>query len=128
MRILIVDDDTGTLNSLKACAVSAGLDVVEANSPGRALAHIAASVDQGAGIDVLVTDLKMPGMDGLELIQTARKVRADLRAILMTAYGRERVKNRLSELGGCNYLEKPFSPEEFIHAVNEVGIQKKAVR
>jgi len=127
MRILIVDDNTGTLNALKACAVGAGHEVLIAKSPGEALTRITASVDEGPEIDVLVTDLKMPGMDGLELIGAARKLRTELRAVLMTAYGNERVKNQLSQLGWCAYLEKPFGPEEFIRAVDTVGIHKEVL-
>jgi len=119
MRILIVDDDTGTLNALKACVMSAGHEAVVMNNPFRALSYVAASVGKSPAIDVLVTDLKMPGMDGLELIRAARETRSELRAVLMTAYGSDRVRNRLSELRSCEYLDKPFNPAEFISAIEK---------
>jgi len=117
MRICIVDDHVGTLNSLRAYLVSMGHQVVVFSDPLKAVSILASATEPLPGIDLLVTDLNMPGMNGLELIRTVRKSRADLPAILMTAYGDNEVHKALKELSCCGYLDKPFSPEKIFEMV-----------
>lgn len=122
MRILVVDDDTGTLNALKAYLASAGHEAVVAKDGYQALSAIRTSTDRAESIDLLVTDLKMPGMDGLELIRAARNERPGLPIILMTAYGDDSVRREITGLGSCRYLDKPFSPETLLTEIEALRL------
>jgi len=122
MRILVVDDDTGTLNALKAYLASAGHEAVVAKDGYQALSAIRASTDRAESIDLLVTDLKMPGIDGLELIRAAKNERPGLPIILMTAYGDESVRREVDGLGSCGYLDKPFSPEKLLKEIEALRL------
>jgi len=114
MKILVVDDDGGTLNALRAYLVSAGHQVVTAKDGRQALSVLEASTRGDESVDVMVTDLRMPGMTGLELIREARRKRAGLPAILTTAYGDDSIRWQAMALSACRYLEKPFHPEDLL--------------
>lgn len=111
MKILVVDDDTGILNALRASLVSFGYQVIVAKGAHQALKIINGSTTNTDIVDLLVTDLRMPGMNGLELIRSARRTSPELKALLITAYGNDEVHEFVKNLGSCEYLEKPFSPE-----------------
>lgn len=117
MKILVVDDDNGTLNALKACLASAGHEAILATDAYKALDKVESAIRGTGSIDLMVTDLKMPGMNGLELIKTVRWKGSRFPAILMTAYGSERLQQDLTELGSCGYLDKPFSPESLLTTI-----------
>lgn len=119
MKILIVDDDIGIQNALKAGLVSFGYRVIvaeEANEALKILKDFAAIKDP---IDLLITDLRMPGIDGLELIRLARIISPALKTLLMTAYGNDDIRKAVDLLGACGYLEKPFSPNNALQLINE---------
>ncbi len=78
---------------------------------------IEASIQETQPIDVMVTDLKMPRMDGLELIRAVKNERPGLPIILMTAHGDESVRREVVGLGSCGYLDKPFSPEKLLKEI-----------
>ncbi len=120
MKILVVDDDSGTLNALKACLVSAGHQAILAADAYKALDRIESAIRGNDSIDLMVTDLKMPGMNGLELIKTVRWKGSCFPVILMTAYGNEIVQQELTELGSCGYLDKPFSPESLLTTIEDL--------
>ncbi len=124
MRILAVDDDTGTLNALRAYLASAGHEVITAADGYEALDMIEASIQETQPIDVMVTDLKMPRMSGLELIRKARTERHWLPAVLMTAYGDESAQSQVKQLRSCGYLEKPFNPENLLAKIDDATKRK----
>ena len=117
MRILVVDDDIGTVNALRAHLASSGHQVVTAKDGYQALRVIEASTQGAEPIDLMVTDFKMPGMTGLELIRAVRKVAQALPAILMTAYGDDSLHRQATGEGRCGYLDKPFSPERLLSEI-----------
>jgi DNA-binding response OmpR family regulator len=119
MRILIVDDDTCALNAIKIGLMSRGYDVYIASAGEDALRIIHLSQESNKPFDLLLTDLRMPGMNGLELIESAREFMPDVKAILMTAYGDEFVKDQLEELGKCEYMDKPFRPGTLLRMIEE---------
>jgi DNA-binding response OmpR family regulator len=117
LRILVVDDDLGTLNSIKIGLFSRGHDVYTAASGEAALRIFQSTQSNKQKIDLLITDLRMREMPGLELIQSVRKIMPGIKAILITAYGDDSIKSMTLKLGQCAYLEKPFRPEDLLRKI-----------
>jgi len=120
VKILIVDDDPGTRNALKAGLTSFGYQVLAAADAPEALKIIESSINSVEPVEIMVTDLKMPGMNGLELIRSAKKMRSGLAAILMTAYGDDHIREKVTNLGRCKYIDKPFGPERLQKMIKKV--------
>ena len=118
MRILIVDDDIGTVNALKALLVSEGHTVSAEYSGLRALQAIKELNRSNDQIDLMITDLKMPGMNGHELIHITKKIMPRLPIILITAYGAGSLEKEINSFESCRLLEKPLVPEELIREIN----------
>jgi len=118
MKILVVDDDGATLNALKAGISSLGHAVEVASDPLQALDRLDRLAEKAAPVELLISDLCMPGQSGLELISQAQGRHPRLRAILMTAYGGEDTR-RMALAGGCGaYMEKPFTIEELRRVIS----------
>ncbi len=115
-RILIVDDESKVAFFLQESFESLGRNyqVVRADSGESALTEI----DQ-APFDVVITDFRMPGMSGLELMQRVREKTPDTRVILITAYGSDDVEAETRRLQAYRYFTKPFHVEDLITAVQE---------
>ena len=113
MNILIVDDDRGNLNALKAHLSRYGHHVQTADRGKKALEVIRQTHDKGLSLDLLVTDLKMPEMDGIELLRSVNTLWPKIAKVLMTAYGGRRIRNCALHLC-AEYIEKPFPPELLI--------------
>ena len=127
MTILVVDDDKGTLNALNSALRSAGHHIVTAENGRCALDKILASNGKEPSVDLLVTDLRMPGMNGLELIREARKHRPRLLAILMTGYGDDSTRLHSMGLSSCWYVEKPLKAESLLTKIEDVRIFKEGI-
>ena len=112
MKILVADDNIGTLTTLNIGLTSYGFDVVAAHNARQALFEIQSALESktNGNFDLLLTDFRMPGMNGLELINSARKLIPKLPAILVTAHGNESMKKTVSGLECCMYLDKPLPP------------------
>jgi len=121
MRIHIVDDEMSCLNALRAFLVSAGHEVLVSSDPIEALQTIRTTRERSTEIDLLVTDLRMPGMDGLRLIRLARKEDPKLPVIMITAYGDRSTRREIEQIEGCGYMEKPIDPEKFMKTVSKVS-------
>ncbi len=114
LDVLLVDDDAFLRGSLGELIAAAGHRVTTAEGGQQALALI-------GGCDVMVTDLRMPGMDGLALVRAARQRRADLEVLVMTGEGTISSAVEAMRLGARGYLAKPFEPEELILHLREVA-------
>jgi len=108
-KILIVDDEPIKRSVLCDELRDAGYDVSAAGSPLEA-EPILAETD----FDVVVTDLRMPGQDGLAFLRQLRKQRPDQAAIVMTAFATVDTAVEAMKLGALDYLQKPFSTEELL--------------
>ena len=109
-RVLLVDDDAMVRLLLAAHLEDVGYDIVQASDGLDALARL----DGGEPVDLLVTDFAMPGMNGLALIQEARKRLPDLPVLLLTGYADAGVRDRFAnnETSDTVMLRKPVSPIE----------------
>lgn len=102
-RILVVDDEQAVRDLLSKTLTMADYDVDSADDGPSAIEKMRA-----VEYDLLITDLKMPGMDGLSVIREARKLSADLRVIIITGYSTEASAIEAINLGVSGYLTKPF--------------------
>jgi len=105
-RVLIVDDDPSILFSCGHGLSKAGFTVAEASSGVEALRQIETSQ-----FDVLISDLKMPGMDGLSLVRRIRGHSAEVQVILMLEAQNNQIAVQAAELGVFQYLVKPINLE-----------------
>ncbi|RMG44294.1 MAG: sigma-54-dependent Fis family transcriptional regulator [Acidobacteria bacterium] len=115
--VLVVDDERGIREVLRAALAADGHDVLTASGATAALEHL-----RERPVDLLITDLAMPGIDGVELLRRAREIRPDVPAIVITAYGSKETAIEAMRHGAVNYLEKPFDVEELrLHAARALG-------
>ena len=101
--ILVVDDEQAVRDLLAKTLTLADYDVDAVGDGPAALERLRA-----ATYDLLITDLKMPGMDGLSVIREARKLASDLPVIVITGYSTEASAIEAINLGVAGYLTKPF--------------------
>ncbi len=124
-NILIVDDEKLFLKS-----VTDGLKAYEKKNKFKTLTapngREALSLLSSREIALLVTDLRMPEMDGLALIAQVHNLYPALPVIVMTAFGSPEIEKQVKDLGILHYLEKPIGFEEFRdHVLNEIGPKKR---
>lgn len=113
MRTLEVDDDAAVVGALREAFQDRGLDIEYATDGESALKKI-------HEVDLLVTDLRLPGMDGTELLQQARRRKPEIEVVIMTAYGTIPSAVDAIRRGARAYLTKPFDPEELISHIRNV--------
>jgi len=113
-QILLVDDQVSFCHHIKAVLEQEGYEVAVTNSADQAL-HLLSF----KAFDILLTDMKMPGVDGLELFKMARKADPDISGIIMTAFGSIASAVESIKQGITDYLQKPFEPEALLIAVEK---------
>ncbi len=113
--VLVVDDDDVLREVVATYLRHAGLEVVEADDGLRAVT-LACSVSP----DLVLLDLTLPGLDGLEVFRRMRSHRGDLPIMMLTARGDESDRVLGLELGADDYLPKPFSARELVLRVQAV--------
>jgi len=113
-KILIVDDDPSILEVLDARLSASNFKVLKANDAAGAEQILR---DQ-KGVDLLVSDIKMPGKSGVELFTDIRKDLPDLPVIFLTAYGTIPDAVDAIKLGAADYISKPFDGLELIKKIN----------
>jgi excisionase family DNA binding protein len=112
--VLVVDDEEAVRQLIaSALASEAGRDVAVAADGPSALTMLTARA-----FDLLITDLKMPGMDGLTLIRQARQLRPDLRVVIITGVPSEASAIDAINLGVSGYLPKPFRMPQILDIVS----------
>jgi len=116
-RILVVDDDENICRVVRRMLNAAGYDVDVANNGQEALAKLTPDVN------LVLSDVLMPEMDGIEMIMRLRKEAPDAKIISMSGGGiqdKEHVLEIAQRLGASKTLSKPFSREELVGTVQEV--------
>jgi DNA-binding NtrC family response regulator len=107
--ILLAEDDAVQREILGDILRSSGYAVESAASGEEAVAKL-----EGTTPDLLLTDLKMTGMDGLQLLREARRMRPEMDVVMMTAHGSVRTAVQAMREGAADYLEKPFDKDELL--------------
>ncbi|PIE67171.1 MAG: DNA-binding response regulator [Deltaproteobacteria bacterium] len=112
--ILVVDDEKNYTLILTAVLEDAGFETLSANSGAEALAILSES-----DVDLVLTDMKMPQMDGIDLLERIKKEDADLPVIMMTAHGTVEKAVEAMQKGAYNYILKPFDNEQLVLFANK---------
>jgi len=105
--ILIVDDEKNYLVVLEALLGTEGYEIVTTDNAREAVRSIRES-----DLDLVITDMKMPGMSGMELLEECKKIRPELPVIMMTAYGTIEMAVEAMKKKAYDYITKPFNNEE----------------
>ncbi len=114
-RILIVDDDQSILEVLEARLQAAGFEVYRASNGPAALELL-----KNRPVDILVTDMKMPEMSGMELFAEASAILPKLPVIFLTAYGTIPDAVIAVKAGAVDYLTKPFDGKELVKKIRNI--------
>ncbi len=122
-RILVVDDELVVRDSLKEWLKDEGFSVAIAESGEQALEKLEAKA-----FHLMLTDIKMPGMDGVELLEQAKARHPDLTVVMMTAYATVETAVEAMKIGALDYLMKPFDPLKMIPMVNRIYAEMVAGR
>jgi len=111
-KILLIEDDASTAGSLQKVLCAEGYEVLVARRGDAGLEQA-----QKQSFDVVVTDLRMPGLGGLELVAQLHAAKPKQPIILMTAHGTTETAIEATKLGACDYLLKPFEADELLDMV-----------
>src|SRR5579859_2422430 len=111
-RVLVIDDDASLRFTLEAVLSDAGL-VVETCEGGTS----GLSAFEARGADVVLTDLAMPEMDGMQVLERMRAADPSVPVLMLTAHGSERAAVAAIKSGAFDYIAKPFDPDELALAV-----------
>ena len=121
VRILVVDDEMIVCESCKRILEEEGYEVETALSGKEAFDKMKVSP-----FDIVITDLKMPGIDGMEVLKTFRKEYPDLIIIMITGFSTVETAVEAMKLGAFDYIPKPFTPDE-VSIVVKKAIEKKSL-
>ncbi len=120
-RILVIDDEVNAAAALETLLKEDGYDVASANDGPSGLLLL-----ERHNPDVVLTDLRMPGMGGLELLAKIKELRPETMVILMTAYGTAESAVEAMKAGAADYVLKPFSMDELRLRVQRLAAQRSA--
>ncbi|MDD9935101.1 MAG: response regulator [Myxococcales bacterium] len=123
MRVLVVDDDREICDYMETFLTKDGIEVKTMSAPE----GVAEEVKTG-GYHMVVLDLMMPGMDGVEVLQRIRKVDSDVAVVIFTGYPSLETAVQSMKLDAVDYLKKPFDPDEFREVVSRVMRKKGLLR
>ena len=112
MRILVADDEKIKRVTLAQDLAAQGHDVATACDGEEALEQLA-----NGRFDVVVTDLKMPGIGGMEVLRTLRKERPEIIVVIFTGYANVETAREALKNGAFDYIPKPFTPDEIKEVV-----------
>jgi two-component system response regulator AtoC len=124
MRILVVDDEKMKRVTLADDLATQGHEVITAADGEEAIQKL-----QAGGVDVVVTDMKMPKVDGMELLKWIKQgALADMEVIMMTAYGSIQVAVEAVKLGAYDFVTKPFRNEDIFPLLARIEREKGLAR
>jgi heterodisulfide reductase subunit A len=124
-RILVVDDELIIRDSLKDWLEEDGFQVDTVESGAGALEKLAKET-----YHLMLLDIKMPGIDGVEVLKRAKEIRPELPVVMMTAYATVETAVEAMKIGALDYLMKPFNPDTLVPLVIKLyeGIERRGER
>jgi DNA-binding NtrC family response regulator len=121
-KILVVDDDQNTLTAMAESLARVGYEIITAKNGTEAFQLLTS-----APIDLVVTDLKMPTIDGMEILTAARRINPNIGVIIITGYGTVESAVEAMKSGASNYLTKPVNIEELRLVVKNAFEKQKLI-
>ncbi len=122
IRILVVDDEAAMRESLKDWLMEDGYEVGLASSGEEAI-----TMAQEKSWAIILLDLKMPGLDGLETLKILKEVDPDIEILMMTAYATVDTAVHAMKEGAFDYLVKPFDPDEIEMQISKIVAHKELI-
>ena len=126
-KILVVDDEAGIRLQLTAILIEEGYSAEAADSGDEAI-----EILRNHHFDLVITDLRMPGIDGMELLRQVKEDYPNTIVVMITAQGSERIAVEAIKVGAYDYIPKPFLPEEMLaviaRAVEHLHLKKESER
>ncbi len=119
-RILAVDDEEIVLDSFRKILVLAGYSIDTVESGPEALTLV-----RKHDYDFVFTDLKMPGMDGVEVTKAVKHLRPDIDVVVITGYATIETAVETMKYGAMDYVQKPFTEDELVDFVNKLVIRRQ---
>ena len=116
-HILVIDDEQNLLRTIEFILEAANYKVTTAANGQDALAHIFSDNNGHSTIDLVVTDIRMPGLSGLQLLDQLNQSHVNIPVLVITAHGNKELIIELMRKGCADYLDKPFDDEEFVSRV-----------
>ena len=117
VKILVVDDDTSFCLMLKTFLQKRGYDVVTAFNGNDALQELNKQF-----FDIVLTDIRLPDSDGLEILKSITQKGLKTQVILMTGYTDIKTAVNAMKIGAFDYVGKPINPDEILHTIQqEIG-------
>ncbi|MFO1078510.1 MAG: response regulator [Planctomycetota bacterium] len=110
-RVLVVDDEDVVCRSYERVLTKAGFDVAKAHNGTEALDRV-----RDAKFDVMLADLMMPGMNGLQVIEHVRGTNPEVPVVVITGYPSQATLQQVARLGVADYLTKPVAPDVLVQA------------
>jgi DNA-binding NtrC family response regulator len=119
-RVLVIDDEAIVRVSCERVLKPEGFDVVVTSRGDEAIDFL-----EKEPYDVVLTDLKMPDMDGLEVLKIIKERWPDIQVIIITGYGTISTAVQAIKMGAYEYIEKPFTPQDILEVVEKAIKEKK---
>jgi len=120
IRLLLVDDEEGFVSVLSKRMRKRGFAVSEANSGSKAI-----QILRKRDFDVVVLDLKMEDMDGIEVLKIFKKIYPDMAVIMLTGHGSAQAAEEGIKCGAFDYLTKPCELDELIQKIREAVRERR---
>jgi two-component system response regulator HydG len=121
--LLVADDDPGLRESLERALSREGYRVVVASDGDAALERL-----QGGGIDLVLTDLKMPGLTGIELLRAVKAIAPDVDVILLTAFGTIEEAVKAMKEGAYDFVTKPFQRAQLLRLIRQALERRELIQ
>ncbi len=122
-QVMFVDDEEGVRTSWQRFLRERGVSTTTAPDGASAIDQLSREP-----VEVVVSDLRMPGKDGMELLEWLQARQPDTRFIMLTGYGDKGLEGRIRALGAVDYLEKPVSPDVLARAVERALAADRVTR
>src|SRR3989344_3377957 len=113
-KILVVDDEPDMIWAISNVLLSEGHSVVSVNSGEEALVKVKESP-----LDLVLLDFRLPGMDGIQILEKVKQIKPELPVIMVTGYGGIEEAVQSMKLGAAHYIPKPFDNQHLIETVNK---------
>lgn len=117
--VLVIDDEAGIGDILQKILAQDGHDVLTATNGKDGIQHV-----KKGKVDLVILDIKMPEMDGIEVLEKIHEIDKNIVVIMLTAYGTLGTAREAMRLGAYDYITKPFD-NEFVKAMVKEGLETR---